>query len=273
MAISDHREADVALVAKEDLLSMRIEIGAGMSQAQVKRPGASSRSRYLKKPEGPLKRPSRTESVEAIGTPGVIAVVRLDDASQLRPVVDALAAGDVRAIEVTLTMTGALDALAALSAARGEQLVVGAGTVLDAETARLAILAGARFVVAPTFSASVVEMCHRYDVVAMPGALSPTEALTAWQAGADLVKVFPAGTLGPGYLKELKGPLPQLRLVPTGGVTVDNAAAFIEAGAIAVGVGGALVARDAVARREFGRLTDYARRLTTAVRAAKERAR
>jgi 2-dehydro-3-deoxyphosphogluconate aldolase/(4S)-4-hydroxy-2-oxoglutarate aldolase len=115
-----------------------------------------------------LKRPSRTESVEAIRTLGVVAVVRLDDAVQLRQVVDALAAGEVRAIEVTMTMTGALEALAALSVARGEQLVLGAGTVLDVETARLAILAGARFVVAPTFNASVVEMCHRYDVVAVP---------------------------------------------------------------------------------------------------------
>ena len=220
-----------------------------------------------------MKRPSRTESLEAIRTLGVVAVVRLDDAAQLRPVVDALAAGEVRVVEVTLTMPKALDALAELSAARGEQLVVGAGSVLDGETARLAILAGARFVVAPTFDASVVAMCHRYDVVAVPGGLSPTELLAAWEAGADLVKLFPASAFGPGYLKELRGPLPQLRFLPTGGVTVDNAAAFIEAGAVAVGVGGALVAREAVARGDFGRITDYARRLTATVRGARERAR
>jgi 2-dehydro-3-deoxyphosphogluconate aldolase/(4S)-4-hydroxy-2-oxoglutarate aldolase len=220
-----------------------------------------------------VKHVSRSESVEAIGTLGAIAVVRLDDAAQLRPVVDALAAGGVRVIELTMTMTGSLDALSALSVARGEQLVVGAGTVLDAETARLAILAGARFVVAPTFRAPIVAMCHRYDVAAMPGAFSPTEVLTAWEAGADLVKVFPASALGPGYLKELKGPLPQVRMVPTGGVTVDNAGAYVEAGAVAVGVGGALVARDAVARGDFARITETARRLTTAIRAARERAR
>src|SRR5690242_2811128 len=145
-----------------------------------------------------------------------------------------------------MTMPGALEGLAALSAARDADLVVGAGSVLDAETARLAILAGARFVMAPSFSRPVVEMCHRYDVVAAPGAYTPTEILAAWEAGADLVKVFPATTLGPGYVKDVRGPMPQVRLVPTGGVTVENVGAFIEAGATAVGVGGALVARDVV---------------------------
>jgi len=220
-----------------------------------------------------MQRVSRAALVESIRTLGVVAVVRLDQATQLRPVVDALAAGDVRAIEVTMTMTGALDALSELSAAWGERVTLGAGSVLDAETARLAIVAGAGFVVAPTFSAAVVEMCHRYDVVAVPGALTPTEIVTAMQVGADLVKIFPASALGPGYLKELRGPLPRLRLLPTGGINVENAAAFIDAGAVAVGVGGALVPRDLVARGEFTRLTEYARRLTAVVRAARERAR
>ena len=219
-----------------------------------------------------MARPSRDQSIAALRTLGVVAVVRLDDAAQLRRVVDALAAGEVRAIEVTVTMPGALDALAALSAANGDQLVVGAGSVLDAETARLAILAGARFIVAPAFNRSVVETCHRYDVVAIPGAYTPTEILTAWEAGADLIKLFPASALGPNYLKELHGPLPQLRLVPTGGLTAESAGAFIAAGAFAVGVGGALVPRELAARGEFGRLTESARRLTAAVRAARVRA-
>jgi 2-dehydro-3-deoxyphosphogluconate aldolase/(4S)-4-hydroxy-2-oxoglutarate aldolase len=209
--------------------------------------------------------------VDAIGALGVIAVVRLDDATQLRAVVDALASGEVRAVELTVTMPGALEALAALSAARGEQLLIGVGSVLDAETARLAILAGARFVVAPIFRPSVVALCHRYDVAAIPGGYTPSEILTAWEAGADLVKVFPARALGPSYLQELKGPLPQLRMVPTGGVNVENAGAFIAAGAIAVGVGGALVASDAIKRGDFARLTAYARQLTAAIRAARER--
>jgi len=213
--------------------------------------------------------PSRAEAVATIEKLGAIAVVRLDDAARLRPVVEALAAGGVRAIEVTTTIPGALDALAALKRSPIGQILLGAGTVLDAETARLAILAGARFIVSPTFSARVVELCHRYDVVAMPGAYTPTELVTAWEAGADLVKVFPAGGLGPGYLADLRGPLPQLRLVPTGGVTADNAGAFLAAGAVAVGVGGALVEREAVARGEYGRMTEQALRLTRAIRAAR----
>jgi 2-dehydro-3-deoxyphosphogluconate aldolase/(4S)-4-hydroxy-2-oxoglutarate aldolase len=219
------------------------------------------------------RRPSRAESVAAIEGLGAIAVVRLDEASRLPSVVDALAAGEVRAIEVTMTMPGALDALAALNPVLGDRILVGAGTVLDAETARLAILAGARFVVAPTFSAGVVQLCHRYEVVAVPGAYTPTEILTAWEAGADLVKVFPAGGLGPRYLEDLRGPLPQLRLVPTGGVTAENAGAFLRAGAVAVGVGGALVEREAVARGDYARITDQARRLTRAIGTARETSR
>ena len=168
-----------------------------------------------------------------------------------------------------MTMRGALEALSSLSAEVGDRLLVGAGTVLDVETARLVIQAGARFVVAPTFRAAVVEMCRRYDVVAIPGAYTPTEIVTAWEAGADLVKVFPAGGLGPGYVKDLQGPLPQLRLVPTGGVTAENAGAFLAAGAVAVGVGGALVEREAVRRGDYARITEQARRLLRAVRAAR----
>src|SRR5262252_5212524 len=148
--------------------------------------------------------PSRAELVGAIEASGVIAVVRLQDASSLRPVIEALADGEVHVIELTLTMRGALEALYRLSAEADEQLLIGAGSVLDEETARLAIMAGARFVVAPTFRAAVVQMCRRYEVVAMPGAYTPTEIVTAWEAGADLVKVFPASGLGPGYLKDLR---------------------------------------------------------------------
>jgi 2-dehydro-3-deoxyphosphogluconate aldolase/(4S)-4-hydroxy-2-oxoglutarate aldolase len=213
--------------------------------------------------------PPRAETAEALRAMGAVAVVRLDDPARLRPVAEALIAGEIRALEITMTMPGALDAMTALSAALGERVLVGAGSVLDGETARLAILAGARFVVSPIFNPATVEMCHRYDVLAMPGAYTPTEVLTAWQAGADLVKVFPAGGLGPGYLKELRGPMPQLRLVPTGGVSAENAAAFIAAGAVAVGVGSALIAREAVARGDYKRITDDARRLYRAVQSGR----
>jgi 2-dehydro-3-deoxyphosphogluconate aldolase/(4S)-4-hydroxy-2-oxoglutarate aldolase len=205
---------------------------------------------------------SRVETIRAIEAARAIAVVRLDDSRRLGPVVDALVAGGLRAVEVTMTTPGALDALATLAAR--DSLLLGAGSVLDAETARLAILEGARFIVAPAFSAALVEMCHRYDVAAMPGALTPTEILTAWQAGADLVKVYPAGRFGPAYLKDLRGPLPQVRLVPTGGVSAENAAAYLQAGAVAVGVGGALL--DGAARGDYARVTDAARRLREALR-------
>jgi 2-dehydro-3-deoxyphosphogluconate aldolase/(4S)-4-hydroxy-2-oxoglutarate aldolase len=215
--------------------------------------------------------PSRSEALGILEAAGVVAIVRLDDAARLRPVVEALEAGQVRVVEITLTTPGALEALASLSAALDGRVLLGAGTVLDGETARLAVLAGARFVVAPTFRPAVVEVCRRYGVLAIPGAYTPTEVLAAWESGADLVKVFPAGTLGPGYLRELAGPLPQVRLIATGGVTVENAAAFLDAGAVAVGVGGALVDREALARGDVARITSQAARLTSAVRAARGR--
>jgi 2-dehydro-3-deoxyphosphogluconate aldolase/(4S)-4-hydroxy-2-oxoglutarate aldolase len=212
---------------------------------------------------------ARAETVRTIEALGAVAVVRLDDSARLRPVVDALAAGGIRALEVTMTMRGALEALAALSANSGDGMLIGAGSVLDSETARMAIVAGARFVVAPTFSPALVEMCHRYDVAAVPGGFTPTEILGAWQAGADLVKVFPSGVLGPGYIKDLRGPLPQLRLMPTGGVSADNVGAYLAAGAVAVGVGGALVDAAAIARADHVALTREARRLVQAIRVAR----
>jgi 2-dehydro-3-deoxyphosphogluconate aldolase/(4S)-4-hydroxy-2-oxoglutarate aldolase len=214
-------------------------------------------------------RPSRLNTLRTIAAARAIAVIRLKEAAHLRPVVEALAAGDVRVVEITMTMPGALEALAEL---RDHEVLVGAGSVLDSETARLVILAGARFVVAPTFCPRVVEMSHRYDVVAIPGALTPTEILTASEAGADLVKVFPAGRLGPAYLQDLRGPLPGVRMVATGGVTAENAAEFLAAGAFAVGVGGALVEQEAVARGDFQRITQQARRLRKAVIAGVEKA-
>jgi 2-dehydro-3-deoxyphosphogluconate aldolase / (4S)-4-hydroxy-2-oxoglutarate aldolase len=212
---------------------------------------------------------TRADTVRRIEALGAVAVLRLDDAARLRPVVDALAEGGIGALELTMTMRGALEAIAALNAV-GDEILIGAGTVLDAETARLAIFAGARFVVSPTFSPALVEMCHRYDVAAIPGGFTATEILAAWQAGADLVKVFPAASLGPGYIKDLRGPLPQIRLMPTGGVSADNAGAYLAAGAVAVGVGGALVDGNAIARGDHGALTREARRLVQAIRAARE---
>jgi 2-dehydro-3-deoxyphosphogluconate aldolase/(4S)-4-hydroxy-2-oxoglutarate aldolase len=143
--------------------------------------------------------------------------------------------------------------------ALGDRVLLGAGTILDPETARAALLAGAEYVVAPTVNFDVIRLCRRYDKLVMPGAFTPTEILAAWEAGADIVKVFPADVVGPAFFKALRGPLPQVRLMPTGGVDLTTAAAFLEAGACCLGVGGQLVEPRAVAERNFNRIRDLAR--------------
>lgn len=211
----------------------------------------------------------RERTVRTIEANGVVAVIRLQDAAVLHDVALALGEGGIRTIEVTLTVPRAVALIEELAGSLPSDYLVGAGTVLDAETARHVILAGARFVVSPIFRAGLIEACHRYDVAVMPGCLTPSEILTAWEAGADVVKVFPATTMGPGYFRDLRGPLPQVRLMPTGGVTRENAGEWIRAGAVAVGVGTALVDRAAVAERRFSAITDAARHFVDAVRAAR----
>ena len=166
-------------------------------------------------------------------------------------------------------MPGAIRLIEQIAPTLPAEFILGAGTVLDPETARHAILAGARFIVGPVYNESVVRLCHRYDVAAMPGCYSPTEILTAWEAGADIVKVFPATALGPAYFKDVRGPLPQVRLMPTGGVSITNAGDWIKAGAVAVGVGTALVDGAAVAAGDFAAITDKAVRFVEAVAAAR----
>src|SRR3954454_18742931 len=168
---------------------------------------------------------------------GIVAVVRFADPGPLVEVVRALADGGVTVAEVTFTVTNALDVIREAKRQLGDRVLLGAGTVLDPETARAALLAGAEFVVAPTVNLDVIRLCRRYDKLVMPGAFTPTEVLAAWEAGADIVKVFPSDFVGPEYLKVLYGPLPQVRLMPTGGVTLETAPAFVRAGAFALGVG------------------------------------
>jgi 2-dehydro-3-deoxyphosphogluconate aldolase/(4S)-4-hydroxy-2-oxoglutarate aldolase len=209
-------------------------------------------------------------NIQRVLEAGVIAIVRLDSAGQLGQVARAIKAGGADVIEFTMTTPGALDIIASSTREFGEDVLLGAGTVLDAETARAAILAGAQFIVSPTLNAATVELCHRYSVIAVPGTLTPTEILTAWEWGADLVKVFPASVGGPGYIKGVLAPLPQVRLVPTGGVNMQNAADYIKAGAAAVAVGGSLVDKKLVAVGDFGALTETARGLVAAVRQARD---
>jgi 2-dehydro-3-deoxyphosphogluconate aldolase/(4S)-4-hydroxy-2-oxoglutarate aldolase len=196
---------------------------------------------------------------------GTVAVMRGADAGTLVKTVEALREGGVTAVEITADNPDAAAMIDTVAGSFGDEVVVGAGTVLDEETALETIRAGAEFVVGPTVEPDVVAACNRYGVLVAPGAFTPTEALTAYEAGADLVKIFPASSGGPGHLGGIKGPLPQIPLMPTGGVDADNAGEFIEAGAAVVGAGSALVPGDAVETGDFERITDNARAFSEAV--------
>lgn len=206
---------------------------------------------------------------QVIESDGVISVVRLEDFSSAVDVAEALVAGGLRAIEFTFTNRDAATAIHETRRDLGERATIGAGSVLDPETARTAILAGAEFVVTPTLNRRTIELCHRYGVPIVVGAFTPTEILTAWEAGAPLVKVFPASVGGPSYLKDLLGPLPQVKLVPTGGVTLGNAGDFIRAGAMAVALGSNLVDARTVASGDWSILTHRAESLLSAVTKAR----
>jgi len=212
---------------------------------------------------------ARETLVETIQSLGVIAVIRMRDAGRLRSVIDALAEGGVHAIEVTMTVPNAVAMIAELSPSLPSSVLLGAGTVTDGRTARAVIDAGARFVVGPVFRRDVIDVCRERDVVSAPGCFSPTEILDAHDYGADIVKVFPATALGPQYLKDIRAPLPQLRLMPTGGVTLDNAGDWIRAGAIAVGVGSALLDAAAIDSGRLDVITANARRIVASVASAR----
>ncbi len=199
---------------------------------------------------------------------GIVAVVRLDDLSTAVDVAQALIAGGVTAIEYTFTNPKAGEAIAAVRAAVGSSGAIGAGTVLDSETARIAILAGAEYIVTPTFKQATVELCNRYGIPTVVGAFTSTEMLTAWEAGADYIKVHPASLGGPKYFKDVLAPLPFLRLIPSGGVTPENAADFINAGAVAVAMGGNLVDGKTVAEKDWAKITERAKGLSASVKAA-----
>jgi 2-dehydro-3-deoxyphosphogluconate aldolase / (4S)-4-hydroxy-2-oxoglutarate aldolase len=198
--------------------------------------------------------------IQRIVEGGVVAIMRANSSDQLLQAAEAVRGGGVIAIEVTMTTPGALAVIEQAVARYGEHVLFGAGTVLDPESARAAILAGAQFIVAPALNLETVELCRRYSVPVMPGAYTPTEILTAWQAGADFVKVFPASVGGPALIKALKAPLPQVRMVPVGGVDLTTTADFIRAGADLVGVGGELVNQKLLDERDFAGITEYARR-------------
>ncbi|MCA9272768.1 MAG: bifunctional 4-hydroxy-2-oxoglutarate aldolase/2-dehydro-3-deoxy-phosphogluconate aldolase [Phycisphaerales bacterium] len=209
------------------------------------------------------------EVVERLVADGVIAVVRLPDQNQLFRTAEALIAGGVHAIEVTLTVPGAIDGIRQLARELGDGHLVGVGSVILADQAQRAIDAGAKYVVSPVLRREVIDTAHRLGVPAMAAGVTPTEILDAHEAGADIVKVFPADTGGPGYIKSVLAPMPFLRLMPTGGVTPDNAGDWVKAGCVSVGIGSALVDTKAIAAGDYQRITDNAKRAIESVRSAR----
>ncbi len=203
---------------------------------------------------------TRTEIVNLVLKEKIVAILRLDDEKSVLPVVNALAEGGVKVLEITMGTPGGLKWIKSLTTDRTD-LLVGVGTVLDEATARLAILAGAAFIVTPVFKTEIIHMAHRYNVPVFMGAFSPTEILECFEAGVDIVKVFPAEVLGMAYIKAIKAPMPQLQLMPTGGVTVENAADWMKAGASALGVGGGLVNRKLIQQQNFEQIKENARQM------------
>ncbi len=196
---------------------------------------------------------------------GIVAVIRANSGELLADVAEALLAGGVSVMEITFTVPAATSVLEQVARRVGDRVLLGAGTVLDPETARAALLAGARFIVAPNTNPGVIELCRRYSALVMPGAMTPTEVVAAWQAGADIVKIFPSEVTGPKYLKALHGPLPHVRLMPTGGVDLQTAAEFLRCGACALGIGGALVEKKAVETGNLERIESLARQFVQIV--------
>ena len=212
---------------------------------------------------------TKLEQMQRIEACGIVAIIRANSANELIDAAAAIHAGGVDVLEVTMTTPNALQVISDVSSAYGDAVLVGAGSVLDAETARAVMLAGAEFIVSPVTKADVIEICNRYGKVVIPGAFTPTEILIAWEAGADYVKVFPSSGVGPTYIKDVKAPLPHIPLVPTGGINAENAAEFISAGSTALGVGSALVNNQLIEARRFASLTERAKKLSAEVQRAR----
>jgi len=212
---------------------------------------------------------SRHEDLQRVLNGGIVAIIRASSGEQLVNVARALYDGGVDIIEVTFTTPGVVEVISAVRKDLGKKVLLGAGTVLDPETARIALLAGAEFLVSPCVNVEIIKLAHRYDKLVMPGAYTPTEIVTAWEAGADVVKLFPADIGGAPYLKALKGPLPQVRLMPTGGVNQQTLNDFVKAGACAVGLGSQLVEKDALERSDFARIQKLSAEYTALMKQAR----
>ncbi len=213
---------------------------------------------------------TKAQTLERMLNPGVVAVIRADSSEQLLDVARALAAGGVTAMEVTMTTPNAIETISRVKKELGDAILMGVGTVLDTETCRIALLAGAQFVVTPVMKPDVIALCNRYSVPIVAGAYTPTEALAAHEAGADFIKIFPADGLGPNYIKAIKAPLPQLQIIPTGGVDVNTAGDFIKAGCAAVAAGSSLVSKDVLKSGDWDKLSQTAQAFVQAVASARQ---
>jgi len=212
---------------------------------------------------------SKSAIIDRLLNPGIIAVIRANSSEQLIGASQALYEGGVTALEVTMTTPNALGVISDVSKRFGNKVLVGVGTVLDTETCRAAILAGAEYVVTPITRPEVIKMSHRYGVPITCGAYTPTEAVTAQESGADFVKIFPADQLGALYIKNILGPLPQLQIIPTGGVNLDTVEAFIKAGCVALGAGSSLVSKEILKNQDWKKLTETAAAFVEAIRKAR----
>ena len=212
----------------------------------------------------------KDEVLRELGETGIIAVIRVNNPKDLISTAYALLEGGVKFLEFTMTIPGALDIVKDVTKQIKEGAHIGVGTVLDAETARAAILAGAQFVVSPICTRELVEVCRRYSITVIPGGYTPNEIFTAWQMGADVVKVFSAGIGGPSYFNDLKGPFPHIEILPTGGVNLETAPQFIKAGAYAVAVGKALVSNELIVSGNYNQITENAQKFSNVIRQTKE---
>jgi 2-dehydro-3-deoxyphosphogluconate aldolase / (4S)-4-hydroxy-2-oxoglutarate aldolase len=212
---------------------------------------------------------TKLEIIDRILNPGIVAIMRADSSEQLIDAATALYEGGVTGMEVTMTTPNALQVISDVRKKFGDKVLIGVGSVLDTETCRAAILAGAEFVVTPVTRPDVIQLCNRYSKPIASGAYTPTEALTAHESGADFIKIFPADQIGPTYIKNILAPLPMLRIIPTGGVTVETAASFIAAGCVALAAGSSLVSKDVLKSKDWKKLSATAAAFVEAVKKAR----
>jgi len=213
---------------------------------------------------------TKSEIIDRLLNPGIVAIIRADSSEQLIDAATALYEGGVTGMEVTMTTPNALQVIADVRKKFGDKVLIGVGSILDTETARMAILAGAEFVVTPVTRPDVIRLCNRYSKPIASGAYTPTECITAHESGSDFVKLFPADQVGPTYIKNILAPMPMLRIIPTGGVTIETAASFIKAGCVALAAGSSLVSKDVLKSGDWRKLTETASGFVAAIRAARQ---